>query len=62
MKTGHDWDSFWCPISPWPYTPIVFHTVDVPAMMYDKNNNMIYCHPSIKAEMDMTMSSEGCNV
>lgn len=53
------WDSFWCSISPWPYTPIEFYTEAVPAMMYDIDNKVIYCHPALKREVEKIVNSGG---
>lgn len=44
------WDGFWSH-DPWPYTPVVFYTEQVPAMMYDATRNVIYCHPALEEKL-----------
>ena len=48
------WQRLWdglTDLNPWPYSPIEFYEVEVPAIMVDKKNNQIICHPSLEQEI-----------
>jgi hypothetical protein len=48
------WQRLWVSLTnlnPWPYSPIEYYEVDVPAVMIDRANNQIICHPSLEREI-----------
>lgn len=47
------WQRLWdglTNLNPWPYSPIEFYEVDVPAVIVDRRRNLIICHPSLEME------------
>lgn len=42
-------------LNPWPYSPIEFYEVEVPAIMIDRLNNQIICHPSLEQKIKKEM-------
>jgi hypothetical protein len=48
------WGRLWASLSDlnqWPYSPIEYYEIEVPAIMIDKLNNQIICHPSLEQEI-----------
>lgn len=48
------WQKLWVSLTdlnPWPYSPIEIYEVEVPAIMIDRLNNQIICHPSLEREI-----------
>jgi len=44
------WRDFW-DHNPWPYSLIEYYEVEKPAIMFDRGNNCVICHPSIEQEI-----------
>lgn len=44
------WRDFW-DHNPWAYSLIEYYEVEKPAIMFDRRNNCVYCHPSIEQEI-----------
>lgn len=49
------WDGL-TDLNPWSYSPIEFYEVEVPAIVIDKRNNRIVCHPSLGGEVKKAVS------
>ena len=52
------WQKLWVSLTdlnPWPYSPIEFYEVEVPAITIDRRNNQIICHPSLEQEIKKEM-------
>lgn len=48
------WGKFWASLTdlnPWPYSPIEYYEFLIPAIMFDRPNNRIICHPSLEHEI-----------
>lgn len=53
------WQRVWASLTDlnqWPYSPIEYYEVDVPAIMVDRANNQIICHPSLEREIKNAVS------
>lgn len=48
------WQRLWdglTDLNPWPYSPIEYYEVEIPAIMSDRVNNRIICHPAIEQQV-----------
>ncbi len=53
------WQRLWVSLTDltqWPYSPLEYYEVDVPAIMLDRGNNQIICHPSLEREIKKAVS------
>lgn len=53
-KKGGFWQRLWdglTDLNAWPYSRIEFYKVEVPAIVIDRRNNRIICHPSLEREI-----------
>jgi hypothetical protein len=58
-------ESFWAKLwrllwdhNPWPYSLIEYYEVDEPAMVFDKPNNTVICHPAIEREIKKRLATK----
>ncbi len=53
-KKEGGWRRLWASLTdlnPWPYSAIEYYEVDVPAIVIDRPNYRIICHPSLEQEI-----------